>query len=69
MARQPIDDPAGTPPSYWAATASPGPEIPAFDGNMQADIAVVGAGYTGLSAALHLAERGLSVLALDAHEP
>ncbi|NMJ41537.1 FAD-binding oxidoreductase [Roseomonas sp. JC162] len=69
MARQPIDDPAGTPLSYWAATASPGPEIPAFDGDMQADIAVVGAGYTGLSAALHLAERGLSVLVLDAHEP
>ncbi len=69
MARQPIDDPAGTPPSYWAATAPPSPEVPAFDGSMQADIAVVGAGYTGLSAALHLAERGLSVLVLDAHEP
>ncbi len=69
MARQPIDDPAGTPPSYWAATASPGPEVPVFDARMQADIAIVGAGYTGLSAALHLAERGLSVLVLDAHEP
>ena len=69
MARQPIDDPAATPPSYWAATAPPLPEIPAFDGSMQADVAVVGAGYTGLSAALHLAERGRSVLVLDAHEP
>jgi glycine/D-amino acid oxidase-like deaminating enzyme len=30
---------------------------------------VIGAGYTGLSAALHLAQRGASVLVLDAHEP
>ena len=65
----PMDDPAGMPPSYWAATALAGPDLPAFDGSERADVVVVGAGYTGLSAALHLAQRKVSVLVLDAHEP
>lgn len=69
MPAVPMDDPGGMPPSYWAATALAGPTIPAFDGSEQADIVVVGAGYTGLSAALHLAQRGIRVLVLDAHEP
>jgi glycine/D-amino acid oxidase-like deaminating enzyme len=57
------------PDSYWAATASPGPVVPEFGGSETAETVVIGAGYTGLSAALHLAERGRSVLVLDAHEP
>jgi glycine/D-amino acid oxidase-like deaminating enzyme len=65
----PLDDPSGMPASYWAATAEPGPSIPAFDGSEKAETVVIGAGYTGLSAALHLAERGRSVLVLDANEP
>ena len=69
MPANPMDDPGGTPDSYWAATAVAGPDVPAFDGSETADIVVIGAGYTGLSAALHLAERGKSVLVLDAHEP
>lgn len=69
MPAVPMDDPARMPPSYWAATAPDGPAIAAFDGSETADVVVVGAGYTGLSAALHLAQRGLSVLVLDAHEP
>ncbi|MBS0222498.1 MAG: FAD-binding oxidoreductase [Proteobacteria bacterium] len=64
-----MNDPEGTPTSYWAATAPAGPNIPTFDGSERADTVVVGAGYTGLSAALHLAQRGSSVLVLDAHEP
>lgn len=64
-----MEDPGGMPPSYWAATAPSGPDIPPFGGSESADIVVVGAGYTGLSAALHLAERGLSVMVLDANEP
>jgi glycine/D-amino acid oxidase-like deaminating enzyme len=57
------------PPSLWAATAPPGPPTPPLKGALEADVAVVGAGYTGLSAALHLAERGASVAVLDAGEP
>ncbi len=69
MAAIPMDDPGGMPDSYWAATSVPGPAIPPFDGSETADVVVIGAGYTGLSAALHLAEQGKSVLVLDAHEP
>ena len=65
----PLADPPGMPNSYWAATAEAGPAVPEFDGSETAETVVIGAGYTGLSATLHLAERGRSVLVLDAHEP
>ncbi|MGQ0677764.1 MAG: NAD(P)/FAD-dependent oxidoreductase, partial [Rhodospirillales bacterium] len=57
------------PPSLWAATAPPGSPAPALHDPAEADVAVIGAGYTGLSAALHLAERGAQVVVLDAGEP
>ncbi len=57
------------PPSLWAATARPGPAVPPLQGTARADVAVVGAGYTGLSAALHLAEAGTRVVVLDQGEP
>ncbi|MEH3086851.1 MAG: FAD-binding oxidoreductase [Xylophilus ampelinus] len=56
-------------PSLWAATASPAPRTPPLAGMRAADVLVVGAGYTGLSAALHLAQSGASVCVLDAHAP
>ncbi len=56
-------------PSLWAATAEPAPPTPALTESVAADVAVVGAGYAGLSAALHLAEGGASVVALEAAEP
>jgi glycine/D-amino acid oxidase-like deaminating enzyme len=65
----PLDDPSALPDSYWAVTAPAGPEVQAFDSSEKAEIVVIGAGYTGLSAALYLAERGHSVLVLDANEP
>jgi glycine/D-amino acid oxidase-like deaminating enzyme len=65
----PLADPPGMPDSYWTATAAPGPPVPAFDGSENAETVVIGAGYTGLSAALHLAEQGRPVLVLDANEP
>src|SRR5579859_996112 len=56
-------------PSLWAATAPPAPVTPPLEGNIAADVVVVGAGYAGMSTALHLAERGTRVVVLEAHEP
>lgn len=53
------------PASYYAASAHPAPARPALEGAVEADVCVVGAGYTGLSCALELAERGHSVLVLE----
>ena len=55
--------------SLWSTTAEPGIAFPSLMGDAQADVAVVGAGYTGLSAALHLAERGASVIVLETQKP
>ena len=54
------------PPSYYAATANDHTPPAPLAGDEEADVCVVGAGYTGLSAALHLAERGYSVVVLEA---
>jgi gamma-glutamylputrescine oxidase len=51
-------------PSYYAASAS-APPRPALRGDLQADIAVVGGGIAGCSAALHLAQRGYRVVLLE----
>ena len=51
--------------SYYAATSNPAPEHPPLTGAIDVDLAVVGGGCTGLSAALHAAERGLSVAVLE----
>jgi gamma-glutamylputrescine oxidase len=53
-------------PSYYAATANPQPDRPALNGAIEADICIVGAGYTGLSAGLHLAEAGFNVVIVEA---
>lgn len=55
------------PESWYAATADIPPLRPALDGDTRADVCVVGAGYTGLCAALELLRRGMSVIVLDAH--
>jgi gamma-glutamylputrescine oxidase len=52
-------------PSYYAATAHLTSDQPQLRGNISADLVVVGGGYTGLSAALHAAEAGLSVVLLE----
>ena len=55
--------------SLWSATAPPAPDCPLLRNDIETDIAIVGAGYCGLSAALHLAEAGKQVTVLEAHEP
>jgi gamma-glutamylputrescine oxidase len=52
--------------SYYAATAVGAPDCPHLAGAVETDVCVVGAGYTGLSAALNLAEKGYSVAVLEA---
>jgi len=55
--------------SLWAASAPPPVPAPPLAGESRADVCIVGAGYTGLSAALRLAEGGASVAVLDAEAP
>ena len=61
------DRPGAYPASLYAATATPLAPFPALAGAVRADVCIVGGGYTGLSAALHLAQQGLSVVLLEAH--
>lgn len=57
------------PPSLWAATAPGGPALPALAGEARADVVVIGAGFTGLSTAIHLREAGVPVIVVEAAEP
>lgn len=55
------------PESWYAATADPLAPFAPLRGDKVADVCVIGGGYTGLSAALHLAAAGLDVTLLEAH--
>ena len=55
--------------SLWTATAGPAPDFPTLTGEVEADVAIIGAGVTGLSAALHLAEAGMRPVVLEARTP
>ncbi len=57
------------PRSLYAETARPAPETPPLDGDRSVSVAIVGGGYTGLSAALHLAEQAVETMLLEKHEP
>ncbi|MGB1310212.1 MAG: NAD(P)/FAD-dependent oxidoreductase [Leucothrix sp.] len=62
------NDQAGQyPDSYYFASANTVPEFPQQQGTETADVCIIGAGFTGLSAALHLAQAGYAVVLLDAH--
>lgn len=52
--------------SYYRASANPHPSHPRLEGEVAADVCVIGAGFTGLSAALELAGRGYDVALLEA---
>lgn len=52
--------------SYYAASANDKVERSQLADNVEADICIIGAGYTGLSTAIHLLELGFSVTVLEA---
>ncbi|MGI9372369.1 MAG: NAD(P)/FAD-dependent oxidoreductase [Hyphomicrobiales bacterium] len=64
-----MSDPSRLPPSLWAATAIDGPEYHSLAGEITCDIAIVGAGFTGLTTALSAAENGATVAVIEAGEP
>ena len=55
--------------NVWEETAVPAPAVPPLAGTQRAGVLVVGAGYLGLSAALHLAQSGVDVIVVDAELP
>jgi glycine/D-amino acid oxidase-like deaminating enzyme len=58
--------PAG---SLWEAVTSAGPALPSLEGAVDCDAVVIGGGYTGLSAALHLRQAGIDAAVVEAAEP
>ena len=58
----------GTKGSLWEATAVPATAWPALKGELSADVAIVGGGYTGCAAALAAAGAGASVVLLESHD-
>jgi glycine/D-amino acid oxidase-like deaminating enzyme len=61
--------PTDWPPSLWAAVTPAAPGLPVLRGAHSADVIVVGAGFTGLSTALHLVRAGIDVAVVEAAEP
>src|SRR4051812_61957 len=59
----------GWPESLWTAVTPPGPDLPSLAGDASADVVVIGAGFTGLSTALHLREASVDVAIVEAMEP
>ena len=64
--RKPQPNSNGYPDSYYVATAIGIEDRPRLQGDERADVCVIGGGFTGLSAALNLAERGFDVVLLEA---
>lgn len=61
------DDPGTYPASWYAATAPLQPMRPQLNGEQHCDVVVIGAGFTGLSAALKLSASGYQVIVIEAH--
>lgn len=53
--------------SWYEDTAGPRPTYPSLDGDCTTDVVIVGGGFTGLSAAVHLAKAGTNVVLIEAH--
>jgi len=59
---------ANAPQGYYAASAGPAAAAMSLRSDVKADVCIVGAGYTGLSAALHLAQAGANVIVIEAED-
>lgn len=53
--------------SYWEATARPGADTPRLQQDLDIEVAIIGGGFTGLSAARELLSAGVSCVVLEAH--
>lgn len=69
MARDNRSRPVPAQRSLWDETAVAGPTLPTLTGPVDAEVAIIGGGYAGLSTALHLAERGVATVLLEASTP
>ncbi|MEQ8655146.1 MAG: FAD-binding oxidoreductase [Kiloniellales bacterium] len=58
----PFDD------SLWSASAAPAPDLPGLEGDLTAEVCIVGGGYSGLTTALSLAKSGVEVVLLEAEQ-
>lgn len=56
------------PASWYAATANDTASYPTLEGTLNCDVCVIGAGYTGLSTALHLAKAGYQVVVVESEK-
>ena len=65
MSRPPYAGDGSHTSSYYAASANPSPERPELQGDHEIDVCIVGAGYSGLSTGLHLAEKGYKVAIIE----
>lgn len=61
-----VSIPIEKPPSLWAATSAPSETHDSLTDHIEADVTIIGAGFTGLRAALKLSEAGVKVVVLDA---
>ncbi|MBN9034901.1 MAG: FAD-binding oxidoreductase [Rhizobiales bacterium] len=63
----PYQSPISPGRSWYEDSVGERPTYPSLDGSTSADVAIVGGGYTGLSAAYHLARAGLDVVLIEQH--
>ncbi|MBN9236767.1 MULTISPECIES: NAD(P)/FAD-dependent oxidoreductase [Phyllobacteriaceae] len=63
----PYQSPISPGRSWYEDTVGARPEYPSLDGDRQADVVIVGGGFTGLSAAVHLAKAGTNVVLIESH--
>lgn len=67
MTSMPYQSPISPGISWYEEAVDDRPEWPRLDGDRNADVVVIGGGFTGLSAAAHLAAAGTDVVLLEAH--